>query len=149
MLYDIRESFIKRYLFKDKTMSMNVAALFSGGKDSVFSVYIAEQYGWNVTHLVTILPENKESWMFHSVNINLTDKLAEAIEIPLIKRNTKGEKESELEDLKKILSSDIDVSASIYSPLAICSSLSRMSLINLNSSKSSFLFIFLNNISSP
>ena len=85
-------------------MTMNVAALFSGGKDSVFSIYITEQFGWNVTHLVTILPENRESWMFHSVNINLTDKLAEAIGIPIIKKNTKGEKESELEDLKKILS---------------------------------------------
>jgi len=100
---------INVYLFKDIPTTMKIAALFSGGKDSTFSVYIAKQYGWDVTHLVTLLPENKDSWMFHSINIHLVDKLAEAIEMPLIKRITKGEKEEELEDLKKILSGlDID-----------------------------------------
>jgi len=83
---------------------MKVAALFSGGKDSVFSVYIAMQHGWDVTHLVTVLPENKDSWMFHTINIHLTDKLSEAIDIPLVNKITKGEKEEELEDLKNILS---------------------------------------------
>jgi ABC transporter with metal-binding/Fe-S-binding domain ATP-binding protein len=88
---------------------MRVASLFSGGKDSVFSVYIARQYGWDVTHLVTVLPENKDSWMFHTINIHLTDKLAEATGVPLVKRITIGKKEEELEDLKNILSGlDID-----------------------------------------
>jgi ABC transporter with metal-binding/Fe-S-binding domain ATP-binding protein len=82
---------------------MKVAALFSGGKDSVYSIYIAQQWGWNVTHLITIQPENKDSWMFHSINIHLTEKIAEAIDIPLIKKPTKGEKEKELNDLKNIL----------------------------------------------
>jgi len=82
---------------------MKVAALFSGGKDSLFSIYIAQQYGWNITHLITLQPENKDSWMFHSVNINLVDYLAEALNIPLIKQHTKGEKEHELKDLHHIL----------------------------------------------
>ena len=82
---------------------MKVAALFSGGKDSIFATYIAEQYGWNVTHLVSLIPDNKNSWMFHSVNIHLTDLLAEAIGIPLIKKATNGKKEEELTDLKNIL----------------------------------------------
>ncbi len=82
---------------------MKVAALFSGGKDSVFAIYIAKQWGWDVTHLITLQPEKRDSWMFHSINIHLTEKLAEAIDIPLIKKQTKGEKEKELEDLKDIL----------------------------------------------
>ena len=82
---------------------MKVAALFSGGKDSVFAIYIAKQWGWDISHLVTIHPKKQDSWMFHSVNIHLTEKLAEAIGIPLIKRQTKGEKEEELKDLKEIL----------------------------------------------
>ena len=94
---------INVYVFKDIPFLMKVAALFSGGKDSVFAVYIARQHGWDITHLVTLLPENKDSWMFHSINIHLTEKLAEAIGIPLVKRITKGEKEEELEDLKYIL----------------------------------------------
>jgi predicted ATP pyrophosphatase (TIGR00289 family) len=96
---------------------MKVAALFSGGKDSTFSIYIAKQYGWDVTHLVTLMSENKDSWMFHSINIHLVDKLAEAMDIPLIKRITKGEKEEELADLKKILS-DLDVDGVISGAIA-------------------------------
>ncbi len=83
---------------------MKVAALFSGGKDSVFALYIAQQYGWNITHLVSILSENKDSWMYHSVNIHLTEILAEAINIPLVTQTTKGKKEEELSSLKHILS---------------------------------------------
>jgi diphthine-ammonia ligase len=83
---------------------MNVAALFSGGKDSVFAIYIAQQYGWDITHLVSIFPENKDSWMYHSVNIHLTKTLAEAINIPLVTQMTKGEKEEELSSLQHVLS---------------------------------------------
>ena len=82
---------------------MKVAALFSGGKDSVFAIYIAQQSGWDVTHLITLEAEKKDSWMFHSINIHLAEKIAEAIGIPIIKKQTKGEKEEELEDLKHIL----------------------------------------------
>ena len=88
---------------------MNVAALFSGGKDSVFALYIAQQYGWNITHLVSILSENKDSWMYHSVNIHLTQTLADELNIPLITNITKGEKEEELSSLEQVLSTiDID-----------------------------------------
>jgi ABC transporter with metal-binding/Fe-S-binding domain ATP-binding protein len=96
---------------------MKVAALFSGGKDSVFAVYIAEQHGWDVTHLVTLIPEKRDSWMFHWVNIHLTEKLAEALEIPLVKRHTKGVKEKELEDLKEVLR-DLDIDGVISGALA-------------------------------
>ena len=84
---------------------MRVAALFSGGKDSVFAVYITQQYGWDVSHLVTLLPEKQDSYMFHSINIHLTELLAQAINIPLVKKSTKGEKETELIDLKNLLQS--------------------------------------------
>jgi len=90
-------------VFKDIPIVMKVAALFSGGKDSVFAIYITKQFGWDVTNLITLQPEKSDSWMFHSINIHLTEKLAEAIEIPLIKKQTKGEKEKELEDLEDIL----------------------------------------------
>jgi ABC transporter with metal-binding/Fe-S-binding domain ATP-binding protein len=84
---------------------MRVAALFSGGKDSVFAVYITQQYGWDVSHLVTLLPVKQDSYMFHSINIDLTELLAQAINIPLVKKSTKGEKETELIDLKNLLQS--------------------------------------------
>lgn len=96
---------------------MNVAALFSGGKDSVFAVYITKQYGWDVTHLISILPEKPDSWMFHSINIHLTGQLAEALGIPLVTRVTSAEKEAELGDLK-ILLQDLEIDGVVSGAIA-------------------------------
>ena len=82
---------------------MKVAALFSGGKDSVYAIYIAQQWGWDVTYLITLLPKNPASFMFHSINIHLAPMLSKALNIPLISAPTKGEKETELKDLKNLL----------------------------------------------
>jgi diphthine-ammonia ligase len=35
---------------------MNAAALFSGGKDSLYATYLAEKQGVTVNHLITLLP---------------------------------------------------------------------------------------------
>jgi predicted ATP pyrophosphatase (TIGR00289 family) len=50
-----------------------------------------------------MLPQREDSWMFHFPNIHLTDLFAEAVGIPLVKAETTGIKETELEDLKKLL----------------------------------------------
>jgi diphthine-ammonia ligase len=96
---------------------MKVAALFSGGKDSVFAVYITQQFGWDVSHLVTVLPVKQDSYMFHSINIHLTELLAQAIDIPLVKKSTKGEKETELIDLKNLLQ-DLEIDGVISGAIA-------------------------------
>ncbi|MBI5398815.1 TIGR00289 family protein [Candidatus Woesearchaeota archaeon] len=82
---------------------MNVAVLFSGGKDSVFSCYWALQQGWDVRCLVALIPVRDDSWMFHTPNIHLTVLQAQAIGIPIICEKTSGEKEEELNDLKRAL----------------------------------------------
>lgn len=96
---------------------MKVAALFSGGKDSVFAVYIAQQYGWGVSHLVTVLPEKPDSWMFHSINIHHTDLLSQAMNLPLIKRTTNAEKETEMGDLKLLLQ-DLEIDGVVSGAIA-------------------------------
>ena len=82
---------------------MKLASLISGGKDSIYSLNWALQQGWDIKCLITIKSENKHSYMFHTPNINVVQKQSEAIGLPLIYANTKGEKELELEDLKKAL----------------------------------------------
>ena len=82
---------------------MNVGALFSGGKDSAYALYIAKQWGWEITHLISILPRNPESYMFHTINLHLVPLLSKAIDIPLITKITPGKKESELNDLEDLL----------------------------------------------
>ena len=84
---------------------MKLAALISGGKDSMFSIHRAKEDGHEVTHLVTIIPDNKDSYMFHSANIHLTELISKACRIPLVTEISSGEKEKELSDLKRALSS--------------------------------------------
>jgi len=82
---------------------MKLAALISGGKDSSFAIYKALQEGHVVTDLVTIIPANEDSYMFHSANIHLTSLISESCGIPLTSQVSSGEKEKELDDLKKAL----------------------------------------------
>jgi ABC transporter with metal-binding/Fe-S-binding domain ATP-binding protein len=82
---------------------MKLAALISGGKDSSFAIYKALQEGHTVTHLITIKPANPDSYMFHSANIHLTGLISQACGIPLISETSAGEKEKELDDLKRAL----------------------------------------------
>ena len=85
-------------------MSVRLAALVTGGKDSTLALYRALKQGYEVKHLVTMLPQREDSWMFHFPNIHLTSLFAEAVGIPLVKAETTGIKEKELEDLKNLLS---------------------------------------------
>lgn len=82
---------------------MKVACLFSGGKDSTFALYWAMLQGWDVKCIVSLIPKNKESYMFHVPNIGRTVYQAKAMNLPLITEKTSGEKEKELRDLKKAL----------------------------------------------
>ncbi|KZX17571.1 diphthine--ammonia ligase [Methanobrevibacter filiformis] len=82
---------------------MNVAILFSGGKDSTMALYRAIAKGHDVKYLFTMVSENKESYMFHVPNIHINDLIAEALEIPLLKSKTDGKKEKELDDLENAL----------------------------------------------
>ena len=82
---------------------MRVAVLFSGGKDSTYALYWALKKGFEVKYLVSMYSESDESYMYHVPNIHLTELQAKAIDIPLVKGFTKGEKEKEVEDLKRVL----------------------------------------------
>jgi ABC transporter with metal-binding/Fe-S-binding domain ATP-binding protein len=88
---------------------MKLASLFSGGKDSVYSTYLAKQEGHEIVCLISIFSENKESFMFHTPSISKVEKQAEVIGIPLLIWKTKGEKEKELIDLKNAIKKAVKV----------------------------------------
>jgi len=78
---------------------MRLGVLFSGGKDSTLALQYASEKE-EVTCLITLISENKESYMFHTPNIDMSALQAEALGLPQVARYTKGEKEKELEDLE-------------------------------------------------
>ena len=79
---------------------MDVAVLFSGGKDSTMALYEALENGDDVKYLLSVKSLNNESYMFHVPNIHITDLLAEAFDISILSVETNGVKEEELQDLK-------------------------------------------------
>ena len=84
---------------------MKLAALTSGGKDSLFAAYIMHSQGFEIRYLVTLHPASDESYMFHVPNLWITGLQALAMEAPILMRGTSGEKEREVEDLKAVLES--------------------------------------------
>lgn len=80
---------------------MKVCVLYSGGKDSTYSLHWAVFKGFEVQCLITLLPKREDSWMFQFPNVELTKYQAEVLGIDLIQLPTSGEKDKELEDLKK------------------------------------------------
>ncbi len=82
---------------------MHVAALVTGGKDSALALSRTLKLGYEVKFLVTMIPQREDSWMFHFPNIHLADLFAKAVEIPLVKAETVGIKETEVKDLRNVL----------------------------------------------
>ena len=62
---------------------MKLASLYSGGKDSNFSIFEMNKRGHDVVCLISIVPMSSESLLFHFPNIRLTSMLAQAIDLPM------------------------------------------------------------------
>jgi predicted ATP pyrophosphatase (TIGR00289 family) len=88
---------------------MRIAVLATGGKDSTLALFDVLSKGYEVKYLASMIPLREDSWMFHYPNIRLVDLFAEAVEIPLVKAETSGVKEEEVEDLKRLIEKlDVD-----------------------------------------
>lgn len=89
---------------------MDLAVLFSGGKDSTMALYKILQEGHDVKYLVSAFPKNPESYLFHVSNIHLTELAAEAIGIQLKRVEIEGVEDTqeadELEEAVKGLGVD-------------------------------------------
>lgn len=81
---------------------MRLGVLFSGGKDSTLALHLAAEKE-DVACLITVVSTNKESYMFHTPNIDVTTLQAEALGEPLVSVVTEGRKEEELADLEKAI----------------------------------------------
>jgi len=96
---------------------MRVAVLATGGKDSTLALHRVLKMGYEIKYLVSMIPMRKDSWMFHYPNIRLVDLFAEAVEIPLVKAETSGIKEREVEDLKNLIEK-VDVEGIVSGAIA-------------------------------
>lgn len=62
---------------------MDVAVLFSGGKDSCYALWYAFHQGWRVQCLITVRSANPESYLFHYPNVRWVEAQAKALRLPV------------------------------------------------------------------
>jgi diphthine-ammonia ligase len=85
---------------------MKIAALISGGKDSIYSAYKASKEH-EIVCLISFKSKRDDSYMFHIPNIHLVELQAQAMKIPLTYVESSGIKEKELEDIEQALKTAI------------------------------------------
>jgi ABC transporter with metal-binding/Fe-S-binding domain ATP-binding protein len=83
---------------------MKAAVLFSGGKDSCLALYKAIKQGYEVEYLLSIIPESKDSMMWHKPNIKLLKEQARQLGIKLIVQKSTGKDEDKLRALISLIS---------------------------------------------
>ncbi len=74
---------------------MDVAVLFSGGKDSCYTIMKAIDANLNVKVLLTLYPKSEDSWLFHHPCIRWTKLQAEAMKLPIATYNIESDGEDE------------------------------------------------------
>jgi len=82
---------------------IKLGCLFSSGKDSAYALWLMLKDGYPVECLITLKSRNPASYMFHTPAVELVEQQAEAMDLPLVMKQTEGEKEKELEDLQAAL----------------------------------------------
>lgn len=82
---------------------MRVAVLFSGGKDSCYTVMKAREEDMDIELLMTLIPQTNESWLFHHPCIRWTKLQAEAMELPIATYRIEAQGEEERDELRKHL----------------------------------------------
>jgi diphthine-ammonia ligase len=70
------------FFFEDTILKL--ASLYSGGKDSNYSIFEMNKQGHDVVCLISIVPLISDSLLFHFPNIQLTRILAQAIDLPIL-----------------------------------------------------------------
>jgi len=86
-------------------LNKKCGVLFSGGKDSCLALHKAIQEGYNVKYLLSVVPENFDSFIFHKPYMNLLSSQAEELDIDLIIMDSKGIEDKEVDDLKELIQS--------------------------------------------
>ena len=97
--YSQKQAYLNSYREKH---NKKLVALTSGGKDSNAALFRMWRRNNEISCLITLRSKNKASYMFDSKKSDKDlDWQSEKLQIPLIKQDTEGEKEKELEDLRK------------------------------------------------
>ncbi|MFT4308559.1 MAG: diphthine--ammonia ligase [Candidatus Woesearchaeota archaeon] len=80
-----------------------IAALISGGKDSLYALYLLGKFGYDPRCMISIISDNEDSYMYHTPTSQLIPHIASRLGLDVVLERTRGEKEHELEALRSAL----------------------------------------------
>ncbi len=63
---------------------MDVAVLFSGGKDSTFAIQKCIDEGWNIKYLISVKPTRTDCYLYHFATVEHTKLFASLMNIPQV-----------------------------------------------------------------
>ncbi len=84
---------------------MRVAALLSGGKDSVAAVEVARGHGWDVPVGLRMVPQEDDSYMFHTPNLDVVEGVAACMDMELVTASATPDPVAEVDELGRALAS--------------------------------------------
>ena len=88
---------------------MKLASLFSGGKDSTYSIFLAKKQGHEIKCLLSVFPKSDESHLLHHPNLQWTYLQSQSMQIPqLTIKSELDETDNEINSLEKLLIQAID-----------------------------------------
>ena len=90
-------------------VTMRVAVLASGGKDSAYAAWWAQLQGWEVVSLVTVLVKGDDSMMFQLQNTWITAFQASSSGVPWKPIISFGDEEEEVGDLESSINAEADI----------------------------------------
>lgn len=105
---------------------MEAAALFSGGKDSIYAIYLAEKQGYKVDHLICLIPSLPQPSP-HVANIQCLTMLADSMKKHLAIIDYRQSEEGLVQELKRLkidtlIAGDIAVEQHITHLKKVCDS---------------------------
>jgi len=81
---------------------MKAAGLFSGGKDSLYAIYLAEVQGAKIEHLICLVPSFRDFPFPHAENIKASKKIAEAMKKNFISVELVDLSKERIDSLKRL-----------------------------------------------
>ena len=105
---------------------MEAAALFSGGKDSIYAIYLAEKQGYKVDHLICLIPSLP--WPSpHAANVQCLTMLADSMKKHLAIIDYREGEEGLVQELKRLkinalIAGDIAVEQHVTHLKKVCGS---------------------------
>lgn len=101
---------------KSKSVDVRAVVLTSGGKDSVLALHLAVESGLSVTSLLTIFPEDNESMLYHTHNLEYVEAIADSLDVEWLTRTaTKNEETTALSEALRRVEADAVVTGAISS----------------------------------